>query len=50
MRIDDIDRELEDRCDFFGEPGNKLPLVEITGGEPMLQKRPSARAACAMRG
>ena len=38
MRIDDIVREFENRCDFFGEPGNKLPLMEITGGEPMLQK------------
>lgn len=48
MRIDDIVRELESRCDFFGEPGNKLPLVEITGGEPMLQKNvhPLMRRLC----
>ena len=48
MRIDDIVRELENRCDFFCEPGNKLPLVEITGGEPMLQKNvhPLMRHLC----
>ena len=48
MRIDDIVRELENQCDFFGEPGNKLPLVEITGGEPMLQKNvhPLMRHLC----
>ena len=48
IRIDDIVRELENRCDFFGEPGKKLPLVEITGGEPMLQKNvhPLMRHLC----
>ena len=38
MSLDDIVLELENRCEFTGEPGAKLPLVEITGGEPMLQK------------
>lgn len=38
MALDDIVLELENQCDFTGEPGAKLPLVEITGGEPMLQK------------
>ena len=38
MALDDIVLELENRCEFTGEPGAKLPLVEITGREPMLQK------------
>ena len=38
MPIDDIVLKLESLCDFSGNPGNKLPLVEITGGEPLLQK------------
>ena len=27
MRIDDIVRELENRCDFFGEPANILSIT-----------------------
>ena len=38
MIIDEVVAELEKRCAFTGEPGNKLPLVELTGGEPLLQK------------
>ena len=38
MSIDEVINELEKQCDFTGEPGNKLPLVELTGGEPLLQK------------
>ena len=38
MIIDEVVAELEKRCAFTGEHGNKLPLVELTGGEPLLQK------------
>jgi 7-carboxy-7-deazaguanine synthase len=38
MIVDEVVAELEKRCAFTGEPGNKLPLVELTGGEPLLQK------------
>ncbi len=48
MTVDEVIAELEKKCDFSGEPGNKLPLVEITGGEPMLQKNvhPLMRRLC----
>ena len=38
MSVDEVVAALEAQCDFTGEPGNKLPLVELTGGEPLLQK------------
>jgi 7-carboxy-7-deazaguanine synthase len=38
MTVDEVVSALEALCDFTGEPGNKLPLVELTGGEPLLQK------------
>ncbi|MDP7048669.1 MAG: radical SAM protein [Verrucomicrobiota bacterium] len=38
MTIDEIIAELQKQCDFAGETGDTLPLVEITGGEPLLQK------------
>ena len=38
MTVDATINELEKQCDFTGKPGNKLPIVEITGGEPLLQK------------
>ena len=38
MTLDEVVAELEARCDFTAEPGDKLPLVELTGGEPLLQK------------
>jgi len=38
MTVDEVYAELEKKCDFTGEPGDKLPLVEVTGGEPLLQK------------
>ena len=38
MAIKEIIDELNSTCDFKGIKGSKLPLVEITGGEPLLQK------------
>ncbi len=38
MTVDEVIAELQKQCDFSGEPGDTLPLVEITGGEPLLQK------------
>ena len=50
MSIDEVINELEKQCDFTGEPGDKLPLVELTGGEPLLQKNvhPLMRRLCDM--
>ncbi len=38
MSIDEVINELEKQRDFTGDSGDKLPLVELTGGEPLLQK------------
>ena len=38
MTVDEVVAELEKQCAFTGESGGKLPLVELTGGEPLLQK------------
>jgi len=38
MTVDEVIAELQKQCDFSGGPGDSLPLVEITGGEPLLQK------------
>ncbi len=38
MTVDEVVGELEKQCDFTGVSGDKLPLVEITGGEPLVQK------------
>jgi 7-carboxy-7-deazaguanine synthase len=48
MSIDEVINELEKQCDFTGESGDKLPLVELTGGEPLLQKNvhPLMRRLC----
>ncbi|MFQ3168088.1 MAG: 7-carboxy-7-deazaguanine synthase [Limisphaerales bacterium] len=50
MTVDEVVGELEKQCDFTGEPGDKLPLVELTGGEPLLQKNihPLMRRLCDM--
>ena len=50
MIVDEVIAELEKRCAFTGELGNKLPLVELTGGEPLLQKNvhPLMRRLCDM--
>ena len=50
MTLDEVVVELEKQCDFTGEPGDKLPLVELTGGEPLLQKNvhPLMRRLCDM--
>jgi len=50
MTVDEVVAELEKQCAFTGEPANKLPLVEITGGEPLLQKNvhPLMRCLCDM--
>ena len=36
MTVDEVIAELQKQCDFSGKPGDLLPLVEITGGEPLL--------------
>ena len=38
MTVDEVIAELQKQCDFSRETGDSLPLVEITGGEPLLQK------------
>ena len=50
MSIDEVINELEKQCDFTGESGDRLPLVELTGGEPLLQKNvhPLMRRLCDM--
>ena len=50
MSLDEVVADLEKQCNFTGEPGDKLPLVEITGGEPLLQKNvhPLMRRLCDM--
>ena len=46
MPVDEVVLALEAQCDFTGEPGDKLPLVEITGGEPLLQKTVHPLMSC----
>ena len=50
MSIDEVINELEKQCDFTGESGDRLPPVELTGGEPLLQKNvhPLMRRLCDM--
>ena len=46
MTVDEVVLALEAQCDFTGEPGDKLPLVELTGGEPLLQKNVHPLMSC----